>query len=338
VSERKTPEGPGGEGRAGQGQGRPAWPEFWSDPVPAGGSARESAPANGSGAQAPAQPAPETAAQPPEPRAAADSPRTVGPLEAFVRHPIVTLFPIVLLAAAAVYVGLDRAPEYTAKARINVGRTDVPPFVLQNVVGGNQALAASYSRAISAAPVAVAAARATGRTPADARDHLDATPIPGSTLIQVEAKGPAASDAIALSNAGARALISYVALVSRDRKSAGALRRFRIAQAQAQRLQRRLTSLQTKGAKRKSDVARVQVDLDAAQLRASNLANLYRASTGAGDGGSPLNLIAPAATAGSDRKTTLERLILIAVAAGLVLGLGLALLVANRRKLRSMRE
>lgn len=318
------------------------WPEFWSDPAGTREPLPEpaaAAPGNGNGSAGRAQ---EHAAAAGVPGDASQhdpgGPRTVGPVEAFVRHPIVTLLPIVLLAAAAVYVGLQRAPVYTADARVNVGRTDVPPYVLQNVIGGNEALAASYARVISADPVAIAAGRATGRSPADVRDHLDATPIPGSTLIQVEATGSSKGEVVRLSNAGARALISYITAANRDRQSAGALSRFRAAQADAQRLQRQLLALQARGAKGRAQAQRLQVSVDVAQLRASNLANQYRLSAGAGDGGSPLTLIGPAATAGSDRRTTLERLILIAVAAGLVIGLGLALLIANRGRLRAMRE
>jgi capsular polysaccharide biosynthesis protein len=281
---------------------------------------------------------------PPQPTPATDGPRrpqlprTVGPMEAFVRHPVVTILPILLAVGAAVFIGLDRSPEYTAKSRIQVGRTNVPAYVLQNVVGGNQALAAAYSRVISTTPVVGKAARATGVSAADVRNHVDATPIPGSTLIQVEARGSSRRGAIDLANEAARALISYVAKVSRDTRSRTALTRYRRAATEVVRLQRRANTLSNAGPNRLKDLQRAIVDVDAAKLRASNLSNVYRAISADPTSGSPLKLIAPAATASSDRRQVLEQLILIGVAAGLVLGLGLALLLANRGKLRAMRE
>jgi capsular polysaccharide biosynthesis protein len=265
-------------------------------------------------------------------------PRTVGPLEAFVRRPLITLLPVLLLVGAAVYVGLARTPVYTAQARVNVGRTDVAPYVLQSVIGGNQALAVSYARVIAAHSVVKAAGRDAGTGTRAAASRLSASPVPGSTLIQVEATGPRTGDAVALANAGSRALISYVEKATRDTTSNGALSRFRAAQADMTRIQRKVNSLQAKGPKRASDLARAQVDLEAAKLRASNLANVYRASAADPSSGSPLTLIAPAASASSDFASTLERLVLLGVAAGLVLGLGLALLAANRGRLRAMRE
>jgi hypothetical protein len=261
----------------------------------------------------------------------------VGPAEAFLRHPILTILPVLLLVGAALYVGLARDPVYTAKARINVGRTNVPAYVLQNVVGGNQALAASYSRLIATEKVVRDAARRTGTPPLETRDRLDASPIPGSTLIQVEGTGPNERGAVALANAGSQSLIKYVTKATRDRESRVAFKRYKAAQARVQRLQRRVRFLFAQGRKRQADLNRAEVDFEAAKLRASNLANLYRTST-ADPGASPLSLIGPAASASSDFGTTLERLVLIGLAAGLVLGLGLALLSANRDRLRALRE
>src|SRR3954447_7330836 len=68
-------------------------------------------------------------------------PHVAGPLEAFLRHPIIAILPVLLLTGGAVYLGVNRDPEYTAKARVNVGRTDVPAYTLQNVVIGNQGIA-----------------------------------------------------------------------------------------------------------------------------------------------------------------------------------------------------
>jgi len=313
---------------------RVSWPKVWAD-SPAQ-TAESEATATPTQPAAPVEPAAVAAAAAVTPRDA--GPRTAGPFEAFVRHPILTLLPVLLLAGAALYVGLARDPIYTAKARINVGRSNVPPYVLQNVIGGSQTLAASYARVISTDDVVRQAARGAGVSPATAQRDLSASPIPGSTLIQVEATGPDRRAAVTLSNEGARSLIQYVKKITSDNVAKAALRRYRKAQARVGRLQTRLINLRGPGRKRALAYARTLVDFEAAKLQASNLAGLYRASTTDVAGGSPVRLIAPAASASSDFRTMLERLILIGVLGGLVVGLALALLRANRGRIRAIRE
>jgi hypothetical protein len=104
------------------------------------------------------------------------------------------------------------------------------------------------------------------------------------------------------------------------------------------RLQRRAVRLSNQTPVHTKALARALVDLDAAKLRASNLSNIYRSISADPTSGSPLRLIAPAATASSDRRQVLEQLILLGLAAGIVIGLGIALLRANRGRLRAMRE
>ena len=285
---------------------------------------------------------PEPEAKPP---AAGEPPRrgrphVAGPLEAFLRHPIIAILPVLLLTGGAVYLGVEREPEYTAKARVNVGRTDVPAYTLQNVVIGNQAIAASYSRVVGTEPVTTRAGRVSGVGSGEARDRLSASPVPQSTLIQVEATGTNERDAVALANAGAEALIRYVQRVERQGGSRLLLDRFRAAQRRVTRLERRVESLSRgeNAKKNRNKLNDAQVDLDAARLASQNAANVYRLNEGSSPASASLSLIAPAADADSDYREKLEQLILLGVVGGLVIGLGLALLRANRRALRSLRE
>jgi hypothetical protein len=269
-----------------------------------------------------------------------ERPRIAGPLEAFLRHPIIAILPILLLAGGAVYLGIEREPEYTAEARVSVGRTDVPAYTLQNVVIGNQAIAASYARVVSTEPVSTRAGRDAGIGAGEARERLSATPVPGSTLIQVEATGPNERDAVALANSGAESLIRYVQRVERRGGSRQLLDDFRQAQTRVTRLERRVETLSRgEGARRRrAQVADARVDLEAARLAAQNAADRFRTNEGSSPASASLTFIAPAADASSDYRERLEQLILLGVAGGLVLGLGLALLRANRRALRSLRE
>jgi capsular polysaccharide biosynthesis protein len=257
-------------------------------------------------------------------------------LEAAVRHPLLTILPVLLALGAGLALGLTRQEVYTAEARVSVGRVDVPAYTLQDVVIGNSTLANGYARVVSTAPVISRASTETGIPPAKVRESLSGTPVPGSTLIQVDAKGDSSKQAVGLANAGGRALIDYVDSVNRDQAAGDLLGQFRDAKLKEARLRRELASLEARQAG-EEEIEQAQVALDAAKLRATNLANIYQGTNSDPASGSPLRLIAPAATANSDFGSVLQRVLLIAAAAGLVVGFGLALLRANADRLRAMR-
>jgi capsular polysaccharide biosynthesis protein len=265
-------------------------------------------------------------------------PRIAGPLEAFLRHPFLTLLPMIVLVAGAAVLGFQRDPEYTSKARISVGTTDVNPFLLQEVVSGNQALAASYSRAIATADVVTAAAAKTGLAPATAADRLGASPVIGTTLIQVTATGPSRQAAVALANAGAQSLIAYVRSINRTNDAGELFKQYQKAQALTRRLERRTQALIHSRKQDSPAITRARIKQDAADLKATDLANRYRAASGTSNQVSQLALLAPAANAESDRQDVITQLILVAAVGGLVLGFTLVLLLANWRILRALRE
>lgn len=270
-------------------------------------------------------------------------PLFIGPIEAGLRHPAIALTPLVLAVLAAVALGLARSPIYSAEARVNVGRADVPAFTLQGVVIGNQTLAAGYSRAVTAEPVVKQAGRAVDIDTDEARSRLAGSPIPGSTLIRVEADGSSERDAVRLANAGADALIAYIELLNRQADTSDLLERFRDAQANELRTRARVRREETLRARRRArgdltsgsfkDLREARLDLETAQLETERLRNRYQSFAGGTDLTGLLQVIAPAARAESDFASVLQRLIFIAIAAGLVLGIGLALVRANRRLL-----
>jgi hypothetical protein len=267
----------------------------------------------------------------PAPVAEKRAPATfVGPLEAMLRHPFLTLLPILLAIGAAVYFGIDRKPEYTSEARISVGRADVPAYTVQNVVIGNSTLAAGYARAIGAPGVVEPAGRAVAVGPKTARSRLKASPIPGSTLIRVEAKGPSEQAAVDLANAGSKSLVTYVTKLNAEQEPNDLLTSYRRARTRVARLQQRLTALNRGGRRNRERARRVELDLEVATLRASTLGDQYRGAQ-ANTVESLLQVISPADEATSDQSSFLQRLILLAAAAGLLIGMTLALLRANAR-------
>lgn len=304
-------------------------------------SRRDAAPdadANGSAAdEADISPSPGQMVPPPPPvyvpsigRAEPGTTEFRGPLESVLRHPLLALIPILLLTGGGIALGLSRATTYKAEARVSVGRVDVPAYTLQGVVIGNQTLAAGYARAIAANRVATLAGAAVGIPAPEAAARLSASPIPESTLIRIEAKETSRDTAVRLANAGAGALISYVAGLNRSQQSTGLLDQYRTAQARTDTRRTRLTKLLRATLPDARAIAAARLSLATAQLASQTLSAQYQNSAGAPSSQNNLQLIVPASSAKSDRVSSLERLGLVGLVAGLVVGIALALLRANR--------
>jgi capsular polysaccharide biosynthesis protein len=257
----------------------------------------------------------------------------VGPLESAVRNPVLVIVPVIAMVLAGLAVGLLRTPVYTAEARINVGRVDVPAYTLQGVTIGNTTLAASYARALAAPAVLERAARATDISIGEASSRLSASQVPKSTLIRVEAEGDSSEDAQRLANAASVALIRYVTKVNVRQQENVQVRRFRRAQREVEDARTRLLRISRKRPNsRAAEDARL--DFRTAQLNARSVGTRVLQATVAPSPENLLQLIVPAATADSDKSSVLGEALLIGLVAGLVLGFALALLRANWQLLR----
>lgn len=260
-----------------------------------------------------------------------------GPIESVLRHPLLAVLPVVLLVAAAVAVGLLREPLYSAEARISVGRTDVPAYTLQEVVLGNATLAASYARAFEAPQVIAAGARAAGISEDEARERVFGSQVPQSTLIRIDAEGESVREARDLANGVAEGLIDYVRVLNVRQQDSRLIERYRRAQRRTDRARRRYQAALRDGSERSRAAEQARLDLLTAQLRSQTLSTRV-VQTGATPAQNALQLVVPAASASSDRDSVLGRLVLIALAAGVLLGIALALLRANAGLLRARRE
>jgi capsular polysaccharide biosynthesis protein len=262
-----------------------------------------------------------------------------GPLESALRNPLLVLIPIVLFVGAAVALGLLRPDNHEAEARVSVGSLDVPAFTFQGVVTGNAVLASGYARLISAQPVVDATAREAGVTPDEVRDTLRASNIANSTIIRVEADDDLEGRAIAIANAGAEALIDYVEQLYLNVQGADDL--LDVYENANKVLDRRRADLQRALDERPRPPEDVLDDARAAvarsELRLQRLAGLYRSSAGERGPAGSLVVANAASEAESDRWRVFGQLVLIGLGAGLVVGLGLALLRENGRLLRRRR-
>lgn len=260
-----------------------------------------------------------------------------GPLESVFRNPALALVPVLIAVGIAVVVGLVRTPVYSAESRINVGRADVPAYTLQGTTIGNATLAASYARAVPALAVAKAAARAGKISVADASSQISGSPVPGSTLIRIDADGDSSRQARRMANASARALIAYVVKLNGRQRAKGLLSAFRSAQRRTDRARLAFRRALRRFPPASTVAERARLELLTSQLRSQALSTRVlqqRINPGVPN---QLQLIQPAITASSDRSSMLGRLVLIGLAVGAVLGIALALARTNADVLRAQR-
>jgi hypothetical protein len=280
----------------------------------------------------------------PTPAAPATAERDVfrGPLESALRHPFLTLLPLLAAAAIAAGIGMQRDPVYSAAARINVGRVDVPAYTLSDTLIGNATLAASYSRAIAAPDVAAAAAKKAHVPPLVAQANMSASQVPKSTLIQIDAVGASAGEAITLANAGSQALIDYVTKLNLRQQHSRDIQRYRKAARRVQNSFVRVQELTLRRAaqshKLRPKLAKARAELATRQVQAQALGTRINQGAQAPESKNLLQLAVPANRATSDRQEVLQEMLIIGIAAGLVLGLAFALLFTNWGYLRSTRR
>ena len=266
----------------------------------------------------------------------------IGPLEAVRRHKLVAVLPVIVLVALAILYSESRDPVYEAEARQAIGRVDVSqPGALAGFQSATRALASSYSRAIVAPAVVDPVARATGLSTEDVRDQLKATPIPESAIISIRGTGPSEQEAIAVATTGARALESYVARLNRSNPNAKRLlneyrrasrvlsqRRFELDQAKRDAPGERSAATNRR-------IERLRQRTSDALLNSRVAAENYAISRRSESNVSILQTISLPESATDDESSNLQIAIYIAVAAGLLLGIALASLLANRRARRA---
>lgn len=241
---------------------------------------------------------------------------------------------VVLFVAAAAALGAKRHPEYTAQARLSVGRIFVEdPAAVPGILQANEELAANYSRVIDATPVVARTRRLAGTS----AGSVTATPLLGSTLITVSAKASTAASAVRLANAASTALADYVNAQNRVGQNAEVVfSRFRRAALAYRRLLDVQNQLADEYSVNPTDSARSALDrasaaVLAAALRRDTLSASYQSVVQAGNATPKVQPFSRALGATSDRRSRLELLVLIGLVAGLAVGSALALLRGGRR-------
>jgi capsular polysaccharide biosynthesis protein len=257
----------------------------------------------------------------------------LGLLQAIRRSIPLVILPVILLVGGAVAYGLLRTPTYTSEARLNVGGLNLTTQTLPGYAIAVQQLAVAYSRAIDATPVVAPVASKLGLSREDVADRVSATPIQGSPVIRVRARSKDADRARRLADATANSLVDYaIKLNSSSLQSSRLLAKFKQASRQVQDFGAKAERLKsgTKGHK----AAKTQEDL--ARLKAQVAGGLYQQSVSGQASTNLVQRLAPAAPATSDRDPVLQQFVAGGIVAGLLIGVGLAVLRANRLTARRL--
>jgi hypothetical protein len=265
------------------------------------------------------------------------------PLTAVRRHPLLTLLPILALIGVAIAVADRREPTWTAESRVAIGSFSPTEQAAPGAAYAGTQFASAYSRAITAEDVVVPAARAAHVTPAQAAGRLTATPIPDSPFLRIQATGPTARDAEALTASATDQLLDYVrrsgATSAQTRRL---LARFRSAQADAEaadsavdRARRAVNRKPNNDAARRR-LERARTDAETTSLRASGLRSAYLEQAHNTTSGIPVRVLNEPSAAVSDGERTLRLLLTVGAVAGIALGVALATAVASRRYRREL--
>lgn len=257
-------------------------------------------------------------------------------LDALRRQVGVAMLPVIVLVGVALAVGMTRSPEYTSEARLNVGGLTLTEQSAEDYSYAVQALAVAYARAIDATAIVTPASRATRTPPDEVTNRVSAHPVQGSGVIRVLATGSDATEAEQLADAAAAALRDYADELNSGREAGDELRaRFSSASLEFRAALEALAGAPPGSTSRR----RLQSRVDLARLEKRTLGFLYGQSQVGQATSGLVQQLAPAAEAESDRGDVLVDLLVAAAIAGLLIGLGLAVLRANalsRRRLSGL--
>lgn len=260
-------------------------------------------------------------------------PPQLGVLDALRRHLPLALLPLVLLGCVAVALAFARTPVYTSEARLNVGGLNLTQQSIEGYTAAVQQLAVAYSRSIDATGVVTPVAREVGLSPREVVDRVSATPIPGSSVVSIEATAGEAREAERTADATADSLVLYAIELNSGRSTSEQLLvRYRNA---SRRLQRARADLDRTPPTRRQPV---ETRVDIARLQRDTAGFLYQQSQAGQAATELVQKLAPAAEAESDRRKVLGNYLAAAAVAGILIGVGLAVARGNALARRRLGE
>lgn len=300
------------------------------------------------GPSAPPSALPRATGPEPEPLRRDDDVATaVGPLLAVLRQPLLVALSILVVLAAGLAVGIDRAPTYKAEAQLLVGRVDVEANAVPGFVSATQQLAGTYARIVSTTVIEGRVAAALKIPVADVSGRLRADPIPESSLIRITASAASEARAVALAKATSTELIAYLqATNDNPARRKALLDEYGTAAQELQQLQLTRIAAEQDLAQatlagrpaRQAAVAAARAAVDRATLRRDAAAQAFTdGQRGAADRGT-LQLVSEAQPLGDDGASRLRVALVASLVLGSLLGVGLASVKENGAVLRRLRR
>ncbi|MGD9697158.1 MAG: hypothetical protein AB7V42_16025 [Thermoleophilia bacterium] len=256
-------------------------------------------------------------------------------MEAIRRRKLLTAAPAIGLCLIALLAGLVRSPTYTAETRLQVGGVNVTTESIPGFVDSTVQLAGNYSRYVSAEGVIGPIAKELKLPYADVEGRVSSSPVPNSNIIRVQATGGSGGEAEKLADTAGQSLITFIgglnASTSRADELYEAIKTANIelveAQTDAAAAQRAYRANPGDATLRASQNA--QANVRSLAVKVDSAENAYRQATvGQGSAGT-LNVVNPATVASNDRMATLQKLLFVALVAGLISGAALATARAN---------
>lgn len=258
--------------------------------------------------------------------------------EAVRSRPLLFAGPAVAVVVAAIVAGLLRTPVYTASTRMSVARIDTTSSTEAGFQDGIANVANAYARLVSARGVVAEVADTLGVPEGDVQGRVTAAAVPDSPMFDITATAGNADDARVTANAAANALRTYVARITATNPDADRLfQDYQVASRQLASARAALASARVRAAARRARpqdaerVIRAQARVDAAQLRAQSVGDLYRQSLSGAASANVIQILNPAEAAASDRTRTLVRYTGVGLIAGCLLGLALTMMAAAPR-------
>ena len=244
---------------------------------------------------------------------------------------------------AGAFLGGSRTETFTASTRLNVGTTQLSSRAIPGFAEGTSALAGVYSRIVTSERVLDSASGAAGISSDLARQRISASPIANSSTFAIRAEGPTPAAAQLLANAATTAFVRVARAQNSGAAGAGDALKLakraaaRVAEAQAE-VDRRGAALRTKLTREnRAALTRANGDLATARLRADAASDVYRARLAAQSDPADQHVVEVldrAHTASSDRSSWIQKGALSGALVGLLLGAGVAVLLARRRLFR----
>jgi capsular polysaccharide biosynthesis protein len=252
---------------------------------------------------------------------------------------------VLTIALAVAGFGLSRThqTQFTAETRLAVGSNSLQAYQVAGFAVASEALAANYARFVSGSPATTKALEDSLQGRAREVTSIDASPIPDSNVVRIEARAinpevaGAAADAVAKNlvhqvNAGSK-MSPHQLLAKQETLTVAVLdqqaevKQLTIAKNAAAQAGQPIDKLQ-------AELARAHARLVALQLQKSVTGVQYQQILTGATTQNNLREIQPAALTGDDKRRTQELYTVSGLLGGLLLGLVVSNFLERRRRPR----